>query len=95
MTARPEARIRDERAVRVYSTRVKKDNSFNPYMAMLALFFSMRQTFVNCRILHLAVDASTVGNKNWLLGFITVPGGGAAWLPPPPPQDRLLCVYIT
>ena len=49
---------------------------------ILNYFFCLRRSFSTERTVHVAFDASRVGGRNRLLGFISRPDGLGAWLPP-------------
>ena len=53
---------------------------------ILHYLFCLRRAFSAATTVHLAFDASRVGGKNRLLGFITRPDGLGAWLPPQVPS---------
>ena len=49
---------------------------------ILNYFFCLRRSFSTETTVHVAFDASRVGGRNRLLGFISRPDGLGAWLPP-------------
>ena len=51
-------------------------------LRILMLFYCMRKEFSNQQYIGLSVDAGTVGAKNRLLGFFTLPSGEAGYGPP-------------
>ena len=54
-------------------------------MRLLQMFFCMRSVFSDCSVFGFAFDASRIGGRSRLLGFITLPTGVGAWLPPQAP----------
>jgi hypothetical protein len=56
--------------------------AYNESAIITKYFFSMRAHFSDQRVLTFACDASNIGNKNRMLGFICRPDNIGAWLPP-------------
>ena len=51
-------------------------------MAVFQLYLALRFFLADQPNIGLSVDASRIGNRNRMLGFITRPDGYGAWLPP-------------
>ena len=51
-------------------------------LKLLQYFLAVRRFFANERTVHISVDASRVGKRQRLLGFMSRPDGLGAWMPP-------------
>ena len=67
---------------RAEKLRPKTHESDNRGRRLVMYFFRLREDFLKARVVHFACDASRLGFRNRLLGFLTRTDGIGAWMPP-------------